>query len=813
MKSTVSLLVTFCAAITSAAGAEPLPKTLGKGVTLSETTWKGDVRPGLKSIVMENARLRATIQRNGAYIASVVNKLNGGEFVHCTKANKCWRNGIYDRIDVNGRHNGNPSVPTHLANHEYLAEPAGPGTLRFTCRTEAVEVVRTIQLHPSLPKMRIEVTYTSLSPELAKMGIILLSQFNLSNAPVSYNQVVVMPGEKKPQRFVAEGGGHYGETVKSGWWLAADRESKKSIVMSYPTDGSAESIYLYRVANWIHLLPFGPVKLMNKGDKLSLWQEYLFLGDQKEAEAIAPADVSVSANEFKRLKAALIEELSTPPVKAGQPRTVKLPEVPENSEIEPPPEGKPEASVIFLRNAVYDHHSQLDRRTWHSLDQTLAALAEIRESQAGLLVVSGASYNGLEREFRLVHEAAELSGKEIAYGTNGADAKDAEAFEKTLGPRNWARKIRDVTLIHFTPGETEWLEQAIAKAAGSRIVVMGDRVPTGLAAKTKVNLAILPLPTSMPSFERVGNWPVLSVPRVQDYPSFAVVNIFPDHLDVFIKPLGRTFGPRLYLDREGKSPTLGVPSFVQGEPVLKVAHMGDTQLNVPSRVKTADGQPLDQHNMKLAITEMNALGVDFAVNAGDLVNRGADEEQWKLYLELKKPLKMPLYEVLGNHDWNETTPEGRTIATNYEKYCDDPLIYDFEKNGVFFMVFGTAVSKGADLRQRLAKARRARCTVLLYHDPISTVKGYNWWTKDLYDAAHELQPTISLAGHTHRLQWNQSSPMREFVSSAIAWTKTGDPKWNGFFVHSFFEDRVVSAYKRFGCDDLFFTVVTPYREK
>ena len=55
--------------------------------------------------------------------------------------------------------------------------------------------------------------------------------------------------------------------------------------------------------------------------------------------------------------------------------------------------------------------------------------------------------------------------------------------------------------------------------------------------------------------------------------------------------------------------------------------------------------------------------------------------------------------------------------------------------------------------------------------------------------------------------------MNEFVGPGIAWTKTGDQTWNGFFIHTFFEDKVVSSFKRLGCDDLFFTIVTPYRKK
>ncbi|MDP6355403.1 MAG: metallophosphoesterase [Planctomycetota bacterium] len=781
-------------------------------ITLKEGKWNGDIRPQSPCLFFENGRLRVTILRKGAHIISVVDKRSGPEFINSMKANKSNRHGIYDRIDENGRHFSDIQNPKHFTNRDYSIERIEPGTLRCTVESAAMRVVRTIKLHGTRPKLRVDVTYTRLSNDLAKMGIYLLSQFNLNAARVSYNQVVVMPDPSGVFRNITEPRGHYGKTIKAGWWFAADRQSKKSVVMSYPTDGSAETIYLYRTANWIHFLPFGPVKLVRAGAKLSLWQEYLFLGEKKDADSMAPGDVAASADEFRRMKAALLQELNTAPVVPGKAREVTLPPVDAQARIEPPA-GKPESTVFVMRNAVYNHPEKLDAQSWVSLDRALQAVAETKTLPGDLLVVSGASSNGLASEYDLVKKTAGLSGIPAVYGLNGPDSRQHEQFEKSLGPKNWIRKVKDVTFISFAPGEAAWLEQAISKATGTRIVVIGEEVPGELAARTKVNLAMLPLRASMPSFERIGLWPVLSLPRVQRYPAFAVVHIFQDYLDVAIKPLGNSFGPHLYLDREGKAGPLGIPPFVKGKPVLKVAHMTDTQLHIPSRLKTKDGKPLDQENMKKAVAEINELGVDFAVNTGDLVNVGADEVQWKLYLELKDPLKVPLYEVLGNHDWDKTTTEGRTITTNYKLFCDDPLIYDFEKSGIFFMAFGTAVSKGADLRRRLAKARKAKCTVLLYHDPIKKEKGYGWWHADLVDAANELNPTIAMAGHTHYLQWHAKKGMNEFVGPGIAWTKTGDQTWNGFFIHTFFEDKVVSSFKRLGCDDLFFTIVTPYRRK
>jgi predicted phosphodiesterase len=792
----------------------PSHAELPEPVRFSEGTWDGEVRKDEKCVSLENARLRLTILRKGAYIISVVDKRTGEEFINCLNANKSAEHGIYDRIDENGQHSYRLSDPKHLANHEYQCDRLANGALRFSCQTTAVQVVRTVKLDDALPRARVDVTYTSQSPEAQKMGIFLISQLNLNRAPVSYNHVVAMPGESSIARYSAGDKGYQSETVKPGWWFVADRDSKKSVVMSYPTDGSVEAVYLYRVPDWIHLLPMGPAKLLKKGDGVSLWQEYVFLSGAEDAKALSAEQVPVTANEFSRLKTALLEELAVQPVKGGQPRAVKLPEPGPGTGIEPPLAGKPLASVIVLRNAIYDHPTKLDRQTWLSLDRLLQAAAEIKASGADLLVVAGASSNAVQSEFELTRQAAELSGLKAAYAPNRADAGQIETFEKTLGPKNWVRQVADVTFIAFAPGEEKWLAESIAQAKG-RIVVIGEESPPDLAGKTNVTLALCRQNTTIPSFARVGNWPVLHVPHLQDWgeAGMAVVSIFPDYLDVLVKPVGGALGPRLYVGNDGKSRPMGVPPFLKGDPILKVAHISDTQLDRQSRYTTPDGKPQDQENMKKAIGELNALGVDFAINTGDLVNVGSDEEMWKVYAELRKALRVPLYEVMGNHDWDTQTPEGQYVTTNYGKYVDDPLIYDFEKNGVLFVAFGTAVAKGEDLCQRRAKAEKAKCIVLAYHDPITKVKGYNWWTPDLYKAAHELKPTITLAGHTHSLQWLQKESFRELVGAPLAWTKTGDQAWNGFFFHLFYEDKVVSSFKRLGCDDLFFTVVTPYRQR
>lgn len=780
-------------------------------VSVTEGKWDGAVRAGEPCIVVENPALRLTVLKRGAWIISIVGKRTNEDFVHCNKDVKgAARNGIYDRVNETGSHFSNVASPTHFASREYAIEQRPDGTLQFTCETATLRIVRTLRLDPRLPKMKIHVAYTNVAKETIGGQIVLISQFNFNNAPLSYNHIVAVPQERKVGRLLFQK--DVSGDAAAGWYFMADRDSKKALVMTVARDGRVARSYAYRSA-CVHCIPFSPGVPLKPAQSMDLWQEYYFLSGKRDLDSFTADRLTMPRAECPRLMAALRQELGTAPVKPGTPRKLVLPEVTDENRIEPSPGGRPLATVAVVNGGIYDHPTKLHRDLWTSVGRTLLAVAEVRDFRPDLLIMRGASANGLDREYDLMKKVAALAGVPVTFapGRTG-DVSNLSGFDKTLGPSRWVRTIKDVAFIvdNQALDQSEWFAEQLKKAAGKRIVVIAPGTRWGRHDReTSVNLAMVWINTTCPSFQRVNRWPVLSTQHLRRG-NYAVISIFPDYLEVFLKPLGRSLGPRLYLDRDGKSPALGVPPFVKGAPFLKVAHLADTQLALPSRGKTYDGQPLDQENLKRAVAEINELGVDFAVNAGDLVNVGSDEKQWQLYTTLKKPLAAPLYEVLGNHDWDEVTPEGQVITASYGKYVDDPLVYDFEKKGVLVLAAGTKVTSPDDLRARLAKAERAKCTVLLYHYPLADGRV---WTPELVDAVKALKPTLGLCGHTHYLCWNRVHGVNEFVGSGLAWTKMGLIEWNGYFIHLFYADRVVSSFKRLGCDDLFFTVTTPYRKR
>ena len=98
---------------------------------------------------------------------------------------------------------------------------------------------------------------------------------------------------------------------------------------------------------------------------------------------------------------------------------------------------------------------------------------------------------------------------------------------------------------------------------------------------------------------------------------------------------------------------------------------------------------------------------------------------------------------------------------------------------------------------------------LAYHAPLAQ----SWaWGPKLIEAVKELKPSIGLGGHTHYLQWSRPFGVTEFISAGMGWSKMGSRDWTGYFIHVFYKNKVVSSFKRLGCDDLFFTNITSYRK-
>ncbi len=80
-----------------------------------------------------------------------------------------------------------------------------------------------------------------------------------------------------------------------------------------------------------------------------------------------------------------------------------------------------------------------------------------------------------------------------------------------------------------------------------------------------------------------------------------------------------------------------------------------------------------------AITEINATPGDFVLHLGDIVDSGRPS-QYPIYIDSRKELKKPIYEVPGNHDPQDL----------FEKHIRTSIDIAFDHSGVRFLLLGNS---------------------------------------------------------------------------------------------------------------------------
>ena len=92
-----------------------------------------------------------------------------------------------------------------------------------------------------------------------------------------------------------------------------------------------------------------------------------------------------------------------------------------------------------------------------------------------------------------------------------------------------------------------------------------------------------------------------------------------------------------------------------------------------------------------AIGYANKLKPDFVIVCGDLVNHAGNEDEAKAYLEVAATLdkSIPLYNVVGNHDYN---PADMKSLALYQSRFGAPW-YSFEHKNCLFIVFESTMIK------------------------------------------------------------------------------------------------------------------------
>jgi predicted phosphodiesterase len=186
---------------------------------------------------------------------------------------------------------------------------------------------------------------------------------------------------------------------------------------------------------------------------------------------------------------------------------------------------------------------------------------------------------------------------------------------------------------------------------------------------------------------------------------------------------------------------------------------------------------------QLAMDVINASDAEFAICGGDHVfdALGADKarilEQYALYVQTEKQLRMPVRHVLGNHDVAglKTSMSSHDVLYGkalFEQTFNTPTYYSFVHKGVNFIVLDSIQIKGRDWHpeidanqiawlERDLEYNAAVPSIVISHVPLATsigsyAAGSNSSVYDPVSNADEVIPILEkycvialLQGHTH----------------------------------------------------------------
>lgn len=121
----------------------------------------------------------------------------------------------------------------------------------------------------------------------------------------------------------------------------------------------------------------------------------------------------------------------------------------------------------------------------------------------------------------------------------------------------------------------------------------------------------------------------------------------------------------------------------KGCPPLRIAQICDTQLGF-------GGYDHDVESFRLAVEQINALGPDFVVICGDLVNDGNSDKAVSDFKAIKAGFKMPCHCAPGNHDIGNV-PTAKSLA-RYRRLIGKDY-FTFEHKGFQVVIVNTQLWK------------------------------------------------------------------------------------------------------------------------
>jgi len=119
----------------------------------------------------------------------------------------------------------------------------------------------------------------------------------------------------------------------------------------------------------------------------------------------------------------------------------------------------------------------------------------------------------------------------------------------------------------------------------------------------------------------------------------------------------------------------------------------------------------------------------FVVNTGDQIATPGDQDQWAAFWELSKPVMVPYFLTVGNHDVNSV--ESETVYKDQVDLPGNELYYSFRAGRALFIVLNSHLTgeqqkitgdQFAWLQSHLEQAGKGPVFVFLHH-PLYPVKG------------------------------------------------------------------------------------------
>lgn len=217
-------------------------------------------------------------------------------------------------------------------------------------------------------------------------------------------------------------------------------------------------------------------------------------------------------------------------------------------------------------------------------------------------------------------------------------------------------------------------------------------------------------------------------------------------------------------------------------------------LNFPNLPKAFDGFKLVQisdihsgsfdsiSDVQHGVDLINQQNADVVMFTGDLVN--GDSREVLPFIDVFKKIKPQVYSVLGNHDYSdynkwdskEAKQENANLMDVYHKEMNFQLLKNehvvIEKSGDKIAVLGVenwgkGFKQKGDLDKALKGVDKDAFKILLSHDPT------HW---DLKTVPHNTNVDLTLAGHTHGMQFGIDIPGFKWSPAKIRYAR-----WSGLY--------------------------------